>query len=70
METVTIYYDLDDATTFVRDDEAREAAGKEESGAGTYLPTRTRDMTFRFETETEAEAAKKQLKEAGFRFIP
>ena len=70
MENVTIYYDLGDATTFTRDDEARDAAGKEEAGAGTFLPTRTRDMTFRFDTEAEAEAAKKRLKDAGFRFMP
>lgn len=55
MERVIIYYDMsEDDEPFHLDEEAREAAGRKEEGAGTYLPTMTRDMTFRFENESDA----------------
>ncbi len=63
-----VYWNLDVDTLLEDNQRAREAAGIEESSAGSNFETR--DMQFWYDTEEERTASMERLKDAGFRFFP
>ena len=69
MHSLTVYYDLDDSLEF-REDEIEEISGGTIAGGGTMLNCMVRDCEIQFDTEAELDAAKVELQQAGFRFVP